>query len=120
MVRMMKRIFFLILICTSSLLKAQEKPLDMKMDFEDYEPPSTLVVEEHHIKRSKFPFIDIHNHQGNMNTADLKGLVGEMGWDALISLHVGSASFFVVIPVRRCHVDASGLHLNPTHAACLP
>jgi len=50
---------------------AQEKPLDMKMDFEQYDPPSTLKVEEHRLKKSKFPFIDIHNHYGNMNTADL-------------------------------------------------
>jgi uncharacterized protein len=58
--------------------QAQEKPLDMKMDFEDYDPPTTLVVEEHHLTRSKFPFIDIHNHQGNMNTADLTGLISQM------------------------------------------
>src|SRR6478736_8611279 len=57
---------------------SQEKPLDMKMDFEEYDPPSTLVVEEHHLTRSKFPFIDIHNHQGNMNSADLSGLIKEM------------------------------------------
>lgn len=48
------------------------------MDFEEYDPPSTLVVEEHHVTRAKFPFIDIHNHQGNMNTADLSGLVKKM------------------------------------------
>ncbi len=58
--------------------RAQEKPLEMKMDFEEYDPPSTLVVEEHHLKKSKFPFIDIHNHQGNMNTADLSSLVAAM------------------------------------------
>ena len=57
---------------------AQEKPLDTKMDFEDYDPPSTLVVEEHHLTRSKFPFIDIHNHYGNMNTGDLSERVKEM------------------------------------------
>lgn len=56
----------------------QEKPLDMKMDFEEYDPPSSLVVEEHHLTRSKFPFIDIHNHYGNMNTADLSERVKEM------------------------------------------
>lgn len=50
---------------------AQEKPLDMKMDFEQYDPPSTLKVEEHLLKKSRFPFIDIHNHYGNMNTANL-------------------------------------------------
>src|SRR5580698_2136831 len=59
-------------------VSAQDKPLDMKMDFEDYDPPSSLVVAEHHLKKSKFPFIDIHNHQGNMNSADLSGLVKEM------------------------------------------
>lgn len=57
---------------------AQEKALDMKMDFEMYDPPSTLKVDEHRLARSKFPFIDIHNHQFNMNTADLSGLIKEM------------------------------------------
>lgn len=50
---------------------AQEKPLDLKMDFEQYDPPSTLVVSEHKLSKAKFPFIDIHNHYGNMNSADL-------------------------------------------------
>jgi predicted TIM-barrel fold metal-dependent hydrolase len=60
------------------LLSAQEKALDMKMDFEEYEPPSTLVVEEHHVTRSKFPFVDIHNHQGNMNSSDFSDLISKM------------------------------------------
>ena len=57
---------------------AQEKPLEMKMDFEQYDPPSSLKVEEHRLTKAKFPFIDIHNHQGNMNSADLTGLIKEM------------------------------------------
>lgn len=56
----------------------QDKPLDMKMDFEDYDPPSTLVVEEHHVSRAKFPFVDIHNHQFGMPTMDLSTLINEM------------------------------------------
>lgn len=77
----MKRvlIFCLGLMCVQAV--AQEKPLDMKMDFEQYDPPSTLKVEEHRLKRAKFPFIDIHNHQGNMNTSDFKDLIAKM--DAL-------------------------------------
>jgi uncharacterized protein len=67
-----------VLLMMSMFGFSQEKPLDMKMDFEDYDPPTTLVVEEHHLTRSKFPFIDIHNHQGNMNTVDLSGLIKEM------------------------------------------
>ncbi len=53
---------------------AQEKALDLKMDFEEYDPPSTLVAPEHPLTRAKFPFIDVHNHQWNMPTQDLTEL----------------------------------------------
>jgi uncharacterized protein len=49
-----------------------------KMDFETYNPPSTLVVPENKLTKSKFPFIDIHNHQFNMPTMDLGNLIKEM------------------------------------------
>ena len=48
------------------------------MDIEDYEPISTLVVEENLIKKSKYPFIDVHNHQFDMPLKDLSKLVTEM------------------------------------------
>src|SRR5688572_21199421 len=80
----MKKTFLAILtagILATPYLQAQDQPLDMKMDFEEYDPPSTLVVEEHRLKKAKFPFIDIHNHYGSMNTADLGERVKHM--DAL-------------------------------------
>ncbi len=49
-----------------------------KMEFEDYDPPSTLVVPETAIKSAKFPFIDVHNHQFSMPSQDLSKLVSEM------------------------------------------
>jgi uncharacterized protein len=76
---MAKKHIVLILSFISFLpLNGQEKPLEMKMDFEEYNPPSTLVVPEHIITRSKFPFIDVHNHQFNMPTQDLNELAKEM------------------------------------------
>ena len=51
------------------------------MDFETYNPPSSLVVPEHPVTRAKFPFIDVHNHQRGMPNMDLSRLVHEM--DAL-------------------------------------
>lgn len=71
-------ILFFVAMITTILACAQEKPLDMKMDFEDYDPPSTLVVPEHHITKAKFPFVDIHNHQFGMPTMDLGNLIREM------------------------------------------
>jgi predicted TIM-barrel fold metal-dependent hydrolase len=49
-----------------------------KMDFEKYNPTSTLVVPEHKLSRAKFPFIDIHNHQFSMPTMNLTTLITEM------------------------------------------
>ncbi|MEP7268979.1 MAG: amidohydrolase family protein [Saprospiraceae bacterium] len=55
---------FLILIL-GSCLHAQQSNSNAaakEMDFEKYDPPSTLVVPEHKITAAKFPFIDVHSH----------------------------------------------------------
>ena len=51
------------------------------LGFEEYDPVSTLKVPEHKLTRSKFPFIDVHNHQYSMSSQDLSKLVADM--DAL-------------------------------------
>lgn len=48
------------------------------MDVEDYEPVSTLKVPSTLVKKAKFPFIDVHNHQWLMPIQDLDELVAEM------------------------------------------
>jgi len=49
-----------------------------KMEFEKYDPVSTLVVPEHVVSHSKFPFVDVHNHQWGMPTQDLSLLIKDM------------------------------------------
>jgi uncharacterized protein len=49
-----------------------------KMDFEKYEPTSTLVVPEHKTTKAKFPFIDVHNHQFDMPAMNLGTLITDM------------------------------------------
>lgn len=48
------------------------------IDFEEYEPVSTLKVPEHRLTRSKYPFIDVHNHQFQMDKGNLRGLLTQM------------------------------------------
>lgn len=48
------------------------------LDWEAYDPPSTLVVPEHIVTAAKYPFIDVHNHQFNMPDMDLNELVEAM------------------------------------------
>jgi predicted TIM-barrel fold metal-dependent hydrolase len=52
--------------------------ISQEMDFEAYDPPSTLKTPEHLVTRAKYPFIDVHNHQFNMPDQDLSELVAEM------------------------------------------
>jgi len=56
--------------------KIQEK--NNLMDIEEYSPKSTLIVPQHPVKRSKYPFIDVHNHQFDMPINNLPKLVSEM------------------------------------------
>jgi predicted TIM-barrel fold metal-dependent hydrolase len=49
-----------------------------EMSFEEYNPPSTLKVPENPVTRAKFPFIDIHSHQGGVNKARIDQLTAEM------------------------------------------
>jgi len=63
--------FFIILLFYIPLLGQQ-------MDFESYNPPSTLVVPENPVASAKFPFIDIHSHHWRMGTMDLDNLINQM------------------------------------------
>lgn len=57
---------------------SQDQPATAKMDFEKYNPISTLVVPEHITTHAKFPFIDVHNHQWGMESKDLSTLIRDM------------------------------------------
>ncbi|WP_406626718.1 amidohydrolase family protein [Portibacter marinus] len=68
----MKYIFFLSLILTTSLIFGQN------MEFESYDPPSTLVVPENPKSSAKYPFVDVHSHHWRMGEMDLDKLINEM------------------------------------------
>ena len=63
------------LVATSALHAQDAPPVP---PFTEYDPPSTLVVPEHPLSRSEFPFVDVHNHQWRMADQDLSELVAEM------------------------------------------
>ena len=75
---MIKKIFCSIALFAVIRAGAQTNGSELIMDFEKYNPPSTLVVPENKLTRAKFPFIDVHNHQFNMPDMDLDVLIKEM------------------------------------------
>jgi predicted TIM-barrel fold metal-dependent hydrolase len=48
------------------------------LNWEEYDPPSTLVVPETEVTHAKFPFIDVHSHHWRMATQDLDLLIRQM------------------------------------------
>lgn len=71
----MKKFYLLLLpLSVCAIACAQTE----RMDFEKYNPTSTLVVPQHPTIRAKFPFIDVHNHQFDMPGMDLTRLITEM------------------------------------------
>ena len=74
------KLLLLSLTLTTAYNACAQEPssITQPLGFEEYDPISTLKVEEHVLRKAKFPFIDVHNHQYQMPTQDLKALVATM------------------------------------------
>lgn len=84
----MKKLIIVCLFLVSADIIAQAD-----LTFEEYNPPSTLVVPENPVRRAKFPFIDIHSHQFRMASQDLSELIkdmDELNMGIMINLSGGS------------------------------
>ena len=69
----MKGILLVLSFCLVIFIGAAQTKANI--DFESYNPPSSLVVPQHVVTKAKYPFIDIHNHQNNMSPQKLGELV---------------------------------------------
>ena len=75
---MLQNYFIIIFLLITQFIIAQNETDTLKLDWEDYNPPSTLVVPKTIITRAKFPFIDVHSHQWRMDEMDLNDLIRPM------------------------------------------
>jgi predicted TIM-barrel fold metal-dependent hydrolase len=75
------------------------------MDIEEYSPISSLVVESNPLKKSKFPFIDVHSHHWDMPVKDLSDLASEMDSLNMAYLINLSGSGFAVFSGNKSLMD---------------
>lgn len=81
----------LFLLCTVVAF-GQRQPIDssLVMDFEKYDPISTLVVPENPVTRAKFRFLDIHSHHWRINDSTyfdkLFAEMDELNMGAMVNL----------------------------------
>ena len=75
-------------------VRRNEQQQPPSMTLEEYEPASMLVVDQHPVRKAKFPFVDIHGHQNlSMDDASLASLVARMdhmGLRTMVNLSGGS------------------------------
>ena len=81
----------IIIFClyTISMDAQRREPLDVTIDWESYDPPSTLVVPETVTPKAKFPFIDIHSHHwriAEQNVDELMAKMDNMNMQVVINL----------------------------------
>lgn len=85
---------------------AHEHPVDPELTvppglevpyFYEYDPPATLVVAAHPTPRARYPFVDVHNHQGRMaenGEAEWAELVGAMdGMNMAVMVNLSGRGF---------------------------
>jgi predicted TIM-barrel fold metal-dependent hydrolase len=73
MIRSFKTLLFVLLLTSCSFNQSAQE-----MQFEEYNPTSTLVVPGKEVTSARFPFIDVHSHQFRMATQDLSELIKDM------------------------------------------
>ncbi len=86
----MIRYLILVLLCPAFLTVQSQT-----MDFEKYNPKSTLVVPENPITKARYPFVDVHSHQWSMTEErinQLKAEMDELNMGIMVNLSGGSGS----------------------------
>ncbi|MGE0639409.1 MAG: amidohydrolase family protein [Thermoanaerobaculia bacterium] len=65
---------------TNTASGAPDRPADdpSRISFMEYDPPSTLQVSAHPVERAKYPFVDVHSHQFNLDEAEVRDIVAAM------------------------------------------
>ncbi|HEY1006419.1 MAG TPA: amidohydrolase family protein [Sphingobacteriaceae bacterium] len=111
-------IFRTLLVC-GLLTQTAAAQTGNRIDFETYNPPSSLVVPQHLLKRAKFPFIDVHNHQADMPRQDLKKLLRQMDdLNMQVMVNLSGRGFRMnngVFDIReRSHLDSAIRNIRNT------
>jgi hypothetical protein len=59
---------------------------DVTLPLSEFEPQSTLVHEEHHVERARFPAIDYHNHLDALDPVDVLRVMDACGIERMVNI----------------------------------
>lgn len=102
----------LLIFALAALLPARLAAQEMQ--WEDYEPRSTLVVDENPVTKAKYPFVDAHAHLRASTEAEIDELLEQMdamNMAAIVNLSGGSGDELAQnVAASERHADGRILH----------
>jgi uncharacterized protein len=91
---MIKTFFSSFIFLSISVCSCGQETKKATMDFEKYNPTSTLVAPEHTVAKAKFPFVDVHNHQWDVPGQNIAELVRQMdGLNMKVMVNLSGKSY---------------------------
>src|SRR5690606_14602747 len=106
-----------------TVAQAQEGP-QAPLGFEEYDPVSTLKVDEHISTRAQYPSLDLPSHQARLPTQDLSALLKQTDDSNMaITVNLSGRGFTRDWEQSTAHVKASiksAEKVNPSRLVVLP
>jgi hypothetical protein len=59
---------------------------EVTLPLSEFQPQSTLVQEEHHVERARFPAIDYHNHLDALDPVDVLRVMDACGIERMVNI----------------------------------
>ncbi len=59
---------------------------EVTLPLSEFQPQSTLVTEEHHVQRARFPAIDYHNHLDALDPVDVLRIMDACGIERMVNI----------------------------------
>jgi predicted TIM-barrel fold metal-dependent hydrolase len=79
---------------------------DVTLPLSEFQPQSTLVHEEHHVERARFPAIDYHNHLDALDPVDVLRVMDACGIERMVNITMKTGDEAIRMIHKWSSVDA--------------
>jgi predicted TIM-barrel fold metal-dependent hydrolase len=79
---------------------------EVTLPLSEFQPQSTLVTEEHHVQRARFPVIDYHNHLDALDPVDVLRIMDACGIERTVNITMKTGDEAIAVIKKFHSVDA--------------
>jgi predicted TIM-barrel fold metal-dependent hydrolase len=79
---------------------------EVTLPLSEFQPQSTLVTEEHHVQRARFPAIDYHNHLDALDPVDVLRIMDACGIERTVNITMKTGDEAIAMIHKFHSVDA--------------